>query len=186
MNLIQRVVFAGGPGGGKSTVLEILKQRGFDVAADSARSIIRARKAEGLPSRPGLAEFGQQTLARDVLAYETATNSPSFFERGVVDVAGMLMSSGVLDGNEMLSLIEKYPYHSTVFLFPPWKEIYQTDAERDHAFEHSVTVYGATCDWYSERGYDVIDVTRGPAEARANEVLSILADKKISTSGREL
>ncbi|MFT6017048.1 MAG: putative ATPase, partial [Candidatus Azotimanducaceae bacterium] len=30
MNLIQRVVFAGGPGGGKSLALEILKQRGFD------------------------------------------------------------------------------------------------------------------------------------------------------------
>jgi predicted ATPase len=51
MNLIQRVVFAGGPGGGKSLALEILKQRGFDMAADSARSIIRALKAEGLPMR---------------------------------------------------------------------------------------------------------------------------------------
>lgn len=84
MNPIRRVVFAGGPGGGKSTVLEILKQRGFDVAADSARSIIRERQAEGLSPRPSMAEFSQQILARDVLAYEAATNTPSFLSEGLL------------------------------------------------------------------------------------------------------
>lgn len=97
----------------------------------------------------------------------------------------MLVGAGVLDRDVAPALMAKYPYHTSVFLFPPWKEIYQTDAERDHTFEHAVTVYRGTRDWYVEMGYKVIDVKQGPAEARADEVLSALDDREKFSKGNK-
>src|SRR5437899_843713 len=45
---LQRVVFAGGPGGGKTTLLCALQLRGYAVVADSARTIIQARTSRSL------------------------------------------------------------------------------------------------------------------------------------------
>jgi predicted ATPase len=35
-----------------------------------------------------------------------------------------------------------------VFVLPPWKAIYVTDAERDHTFEHAEAVDRITQEWY--------------------------------------
>jgi predicted ATPase len=33
--------------------------------------------------------------------------------------------------------LSKYQYFPKVFVLPPWKAIYENDAERDHTFEHA-------------------------------------------------
>src|SRR5215467_5300702 len=87
-----RFVMTGGPGAGKTTVLQALAARGYPHAEESARVIIRERLARGLSPRPPLAQFGHEILQRDIARYrETrATEFFVFFDRGIVDVLGML------------------------------------------------------------------------------------------------
>ena len=57
--------------------------------------------------------------------------------------------------NEYLS---SYLYFSKVFVFPPWKDIYATDAERDQTYEDAVRVHQVLSDWYLECGYEPVEV----------------------------
>ena len=170
-DLLQRVVLTGGPGSGKTTVLEILRSKGYATGEDAARSIIRARMAEGLSPRPEPRIFAEQVLATELTLYGSITISPTFFERGVVEAVGGLYGVGGLDDDSAEQYIDRYRYDQ-VLLFPPWADIYRTDAERDHTFEHSVRVFESTRDWYLRFGYEIVEVPLDSPQARAEFVLA--------------
>jgi predicted ATPase len=172
----QRVVFAGGPGSGRTTLLQALLLRGHSVVADSARTIIRARRSCSLSPRPAPVEFAQAILRRDIHQYGEQA-SPSglvFFERGVVDALGMLHELGVLPDHELRALLSAYPYHRQVFMFPPWEAIYATDAERDQTFAEAGQVYRAAAEWYRRCGYEAVEVPKVGVAERCTYVLQSL------------
>jgi len=168
---MKRIVLTGGPGSGKTTVLKILKQKGYTVGDDVARSIIRERIAVGLSPRPAPQAFAEQILEREIKLYLTATSAPMFFERGITDVAGSLFGTGALSEPGSKQLVDRYPYEH-IFLFPPWADIYRTDEERDHTFEHSINVYESIQRWYPRMGYEVTEVPIDSPRARAEFILT--------------
>lgn len=169
-----RVVFTGGPGSGKSTTLDALAKKGFDVRPDSARSIITQRKANGLSPRPEPAEFAQQIMTAEISSFQAASASPTFFERGLVDALGMAQHTGAMDAAAVSEMATQFRYCSKVFLFPPWQEIYVTDAERDQTFEEATAVYRSILGWYPRFGYGLVEVPFGSPENRAEFILAEL------------
>ncbi len=162
-----RFVFAGGPGAGKTTVLDALKIRGFYCVPDVARAIIKARLDAGLSPRPERIEFANSIFDTDVANYQAApTNGVCFFERGVVDALGSLHLCNALSEDEIDLNLRRYPYNRVVFLFPPWEEIYQTDRERDQTFMESVRVFESVKSWYSRCGYQIQEVPIGTLNER--------------------
>ena len=173
----QRVVLAGGPGAGKTSVIERLQAKGHHCAPDVARSVIRARLAAGLSPRPAPDEFARAVLAGDIANYEAApADRISFFERGVVDALGSLRGAGELSPEACQVMLDRYPYHPVVLLFPPWGEIYRTDAERDQTFTHAVAVYGLVKRWYELCGYNLLEVPRVSVDERVAFVERAIAD----------
>ena len=166
----RRIVLTGGPGAGKTVVLEQLQQRGYATGSDAARSIIRERKAAGLSPRPDAVSFGQLILKRELDAYNQVTQTPIFYERGIVDVVGSLHAAGALDASESQQLLRDHPYQA-VFILPPWESIYCTDDERDHTFEHAQRVYESTLALYRRSGYEPIEVPCWTPGERATFVL---------------
>ena len=61
-----RFVCTGGPGAGKTTVLEALQARGYRFTTDSARTIIKDRLRRGLSPRPEPKEFAQLILESEL------------------------------------------------------------------------------------------------------------------------
>jgi len=167
---MQRVVLTGGPGAGKSTVLDVLQRHGYTTGEDAARSIIRERKAAGLSPRPEPSEFAKQVLDREIATYRSVVSSPTFLERGVAEAVGSLYKLGNLDDRAAKQLLETYRYER-IFLFPPWAEIYRNDSERDHTFEHAIQVHEGTRRWYIRFGYEIIEVPLGTAITRAEFIL---------------
>jgi predicted ATPase len=53
---MSRIVFTGGPGVGKTTLLLALQARGHTTVGDSARTIIQDRRRRGLSPRPNAYE----------------------------------------------------------------------------------------------------------------------------------
>jgi predicted ATPase len=96
-----------------------------------------------------------------------------FFDRGLIDAI-----SGLEDMTGEPALAEfgqAHRYNRTVFLTPPWPEIYETDAERKHGFEQAVTEYGRLVRDYARLGYQTVEVPKRPVGERADFVLARLA-----------
>tara|TARA_R110002072_G_scaffold20841_11_gene75272 strand:+ start:389 stop:913 length:525 start_codon:yes stop_codon:yes gene_type:complete len=166
----QRIVLTGGPGAGKTTVLDILQTKGFAVGVDAARSIIQERKAAGLSPRPEPLLFAEQILDRETALFDSASQSPMFFERGVPEAVASLYGAKGIDEPLMEHMMARYRYDK-VFLFPAWEAIYQTDAERDHTYDHAVRVCESIRKWYLRFDYEVIEVPLETPQARSEFIL---------------
>jgi predicted ATPase len=171
------IAFTGGPGFGKSTTLATLAARGYECVPESARAVIQERVSQGLSKRPAAAEFAEQILARDQAEYRRVqeTQGPVFFDRSVIDALGMYEALGLLNPVRLELMLSEYPFHRTAFVFPPWRDIYAMDAERDQTFEEAVAVDDAVRKWYRHCGFDLIEVPRvDDVHARSEFILARL------------
>lgn len=173
-----RFVLTGGPGVGKTSVIEVLRTKGSHCFDDVARAIIRERRAVGLSPRPAPATFALEILRREVAAWGAAPldAGPVFHERSVVDALAMAQGAGALAATEIADTLARHPYRSPVFLFPPWREIFVQDGERDQDFEHVLRVHEGVRRYYEQVGYRIVEVPRGPVEARAAFVMGHALD----------
>ena len=172
----QRFVVTGGPGGGKSTLLNALAERGYRIAPEAARRLIKERLAAGLSPRPDPASFARAILQSDMEQHRAATDHDgmTFFDRGVLDALYMLDLESALSRDEAARFVQAFPYNDTVFLLPPWEAIYGTDSERDQTFEESVAVFEGMRRWYSQWGYETVEVPRASVEARVSFILEAI------------
>jgi predicted ATPase len=171
-----RVVITGAPGVGKTTLLGELALEGCRTVSESARAIIAARRAAGLSPRPRPREFAGEIFRRDIEKYRAAEGVKDwvFFDRSAVEALAMVHAADPLSSEDLGSHLAQLAYHPRVFILPPWKEIYTTDAERDQSFEHAEEVHEDLVRWYSQCGYALHTVPRQPAKERALHVLHAL------------
>jgi predicted ATPase len=169
----RRIVVTGGPGVGKTTLLAALAAQGYAFLPDSARAVIQERKRRGLPPRPAPAEFATAILRLDIQQYRStaADADPVFFDRGIPDALCMLDQLGQLSDSDRRGYLAAYPYCRTVFVLPPWEQIYAADNERDQSFADSVRVYDVLCAWYLRCGFELVEVPRAPVELRCAAVI---------------
>ena len=167
------VVITGAPGAGKTTLLQALRARGYTIVADTPRAIIQDRRRRGLSPRPEPLAMTQETLRIDIENYECyrGRSEHVFFERGVFDALAGLAAKTPLSESDFRTWLSKYPYFSKVFVLPPWRAIYVTDAERDHTFEHAQWVDRVTRRWYRRCGYQIVDVPMASVDERCEFVL---------------
>jgi predicted ATPase len=173
---MSRVVFTGGAGVGKTTLLLELQARGHTVVSDSARTIIQDRRSRGLSPRPNAYEFAQEVLRMDVEKYACHATASGlvFFDRSVLDALCMLDQVAPLSKSELGAWLSKYQYSSKVFVFPPWEAIYANDAERDHTFEHVEAVHRGVQEWYRQCHYQILEVPKVSVSERCAYVLQAL------------
>ena len=170
------VVITGGPGVGKTTLLAELRTRGYATAPESARAVIAERRSQGLSPRPEPVAFALEILRRDTEQYDAHAHAPGwvFFDRGTVEALGMLHQAAPMHTSELAAALRARPFHSLVFVLPPWSAIYTKDAERDHSFPWVEHVHSELLRWYRSCGYALCEVPRLPVAARAEFVLRML------------
>ncbi len=96
-----------------------------------------------------------------------------FFDRGLIDAAAALEDR---TGQQVLAALDVlHRYHRRVFMAPPWPEIYQTDAERQHGFDDSLPEYHRLKRALPALGYEVIPLPKVSVAARAEFVLAVLS-----------
>ena len=173
---MRRVVFSGGPGAGKTALLNELRSLGYATMGDSARSIIAERLRSNLSPRPEALKFANQVLDKDAQSYLGCTQPTDlvFYDRGVVDALCMLDQVAPLEERELETLLMRYAYHREVFVFPPWREIYRNDLERDQTFIEAERVHNRVTSWYRRCGYELIEVPKISVQRRMEYVLQVL------------
>ncbi|HXJ89325.1 MAG TPA: AAA family ATPase [Candidatus Binatia bacterium] len=168
-------IITGGPGSGKSSIIEGLRQRGFASAPEAGRAIIQDQMAiEGraLPWADRML-FAELMLSWDIRSYRLAAehNGPVFFDRGIPDVLGYLRLSNLSVPEHMNKAAAVFPYNPTVFVAPPWKEIFHQDRERKQDFNEAVRTYEALASMYEELGYELVGLPQGPVDDRVGFIL---------------
>jgi predicted ATPase len=173
-----RFAMSGGPGAGKTTVLDALAEHGYVHVRESARSIIRDRIASGQSPRPSPEQFGREILDMDIRRYlaTPVAGRPIFFDRGIIDALCMLNEVGSISNLELETTVREFPYNEVVFLTPPWESIYRTDSERDQSFEDSLRVFERMRDWYTRWSYETVEVPLLGIADRVDFILDALAD----------
>ena len=175
---MRRVVITGAPGVGKTTLLNEFAAMGYPVVDESARAIIAERIASGSSPRPSPLSFAQEILRRDIEKYraQPKTSNWVFFDRGAIEAVGMVHEVSPFTQNELQAMLATYPFHSPVFILPPWEDIYTNDRERDQSFADALQVHATVVDWYRLCGYSLHEVPRVSAKERAIHVLQVLSD----------
>jgi predicted ATPase len=171
-------VVSGGPGSGKTTILRELAKSGFKHAPEVARQIIQEQVETGgtaVPwgDRQAYTDLMLQRSIESFLAHSPAVR-PTFSDRGIPDTLCYARLIALRETRLIRDACDRYRYARLVFLAPPWKEIYQTDAERKQDFAEAERTYVQMADVYRECGYELIEVPRGTPPERAEFVLKKL------------
>lgn len=170
----RRVVLSGCSGGGKSSLLAELARRGHAVVAEPGRRIVAEELAGGGDALPwiDLEAFARRAIETALADVAVAAEGFVFFDRGLVDAAAALEHA--TGAPEVERLGRSVRYDRTVFMTPPWAEIYQTDPERPHGFDEAVAEYDRLIRAYSTLDYEIVILPRVGIAARADLVLARL------------
>jgi predicted ATPase len=172
-------VLTGGPGAGKTSVIEALAAGGHATVAESGRQTIRDQVSVGGRALPWVdrALYAEIMLAVDMAAWRAHATvfGPVFFDRGVVDVLGYVRLERLDEPRHLRAAAKAMRYRDPVFAFPPWPEIYRTDAERRQELAVAAETYAMVTATYRGLGYRLVEVPPGPVEARAAFVLAATA-----------
>lgn len=171
------VVLSGCSGGGKSTLLAELAKRGYDTVEEPGRKIVAQEQASDGTALPWVDAEAFLRLAIDVsrqdLAKAEANDGWTFFDRGLVDAASALAQ---VTGTSLSShLSAQLAYYSTVFVTPPWPEIYVTDSQRQHPLSEAIEEYERLLNDFPLLGYQVISIPKASVQDRADFVLRQLS-----------
>lgn len=171
------VVLSGCSGGGKSALAAELAARGHAVVDEPGRRIVRDEIRKDGTALPwiDMAKFLRRALALSISDIRLAGSRDGlvFFDRGLIDAASALQA---VTGEPALDHVAtSCPYDRTVFMAPPWPDIYVADAERRHGYEEAVEEYERLTKDYPRLGFDVVDLPRTSIGERADFVLAALA-----------
>jgi predicted ATPase len=169
-------VITGGPGSGKTALIEALRSRGYDSTVEAGRAIIQDQVAidgRALPWRDPLL-FAELMLSMDMQSYRLAEQSvgPVFFDRGIPDVLGYLRLMHIPAPEHMRNAATVFPYNHVVFVAPPWREIFRQDQERKQDFDEAIRTYEALVSVYKALRYELVEIPCLPQDDRVSFILS--------------
>lgn len=178
-NCQQKIVLIGGPGTGKTSVLNALKEKGFCCFDEVSREVTLKAQKEGIEqlflTEPLL--FSERLLEGREIQYIEAkkrTEPVIFFDRGIPDVYAYLNYYKTTFPSAFIEKSKQYQY-DCIFHFSPWKEIHITDNERYESFEESKKIDTFLIDAYKQLGYKIITVPFGSIEERADFIINSLS-----------
>jgi len=158
-------ILSGCSGGGKSTLLSELEQRGYPVFPEPGRQIVKEQlsvNGDGIPWKDAT-KFAELCVSRAMYFYNMALrlDGPVFFDRSVIDNISGIERLGLPMPAYFPPTLERYRYASRVFMVPPWPELFVRDAEAEQEFYSLQQAYKAN-------HYEVLLVPKVPVNERAD------------------
>lgn len=175
----QKIVLIGGPGSGKTTVLEALKTKGYCCFDEVSRAVTLKAQRQGIEqlflTEPLL--FSKMLLEGREEQYKAANQCKEdliFFDRGIPDVHAYMNYFKTTYSSLFLEKSKQYKY-DLIFHFSPWKEIHITDNERYETFEEAVSIDTFLIKAYGDLNYKIINVPFGTVDERTNFIIHSLS-----------
>jgi predicted ATPase len=172
------IVITGGPGTGKTTIIDGLIEQGYACFPEISRQITLEARKQGIEQlfleKPLL--FSELLLEGRKKQFADAHQDASelvFLDRGIPDILAYMHYIG-----------DSYPAffdkaclehrYSKIFVLPPWEDIYISDEARYENFEQAKLIYSHLKETYKKYNYQLIDVPTGTIEERIQFILDEL------------
>jgi predicted ATPase len=175
-----KIVITGGPGTGKSTVINELTKRKFMCMPEISREVTLNARRKGIEqlflTKPLL--FSELLLEGRINQYieaEKKNNNFTFFDRGIPDVHAYMNYISIDYPSTYINKSKLYRYNY-IFLMPPWEEIYISDNERYENFEQALAIHNHLERTYKALGYKIIEVPIGTIKERTDFILSCIKE----------
>ncbi|UHG94287.1 AAA family ATPase [Spirosoma oryzicola] len=178
---MSKFIITGGPGAGKSTLIEALRAAGFHCFDEISRQLIQQEVASGSQCLPwvDLDCFARLALKGMIADHKRAStfgqDQALFFDRAIPDIIAYLRVGDVPVDALFQQAVQQYPYQPTVFVAPPWEAIYVNDAERWQTFAESCALHDAIVETYQQLNFTLIELPRSSAADRVDFVLSTVS-----------
>ncbi|NGY38437.1 ATP-binding protein [Flavobacterium sp. XN-5] len=169
------IVIIGGPGTGKSTLINGLVAKGFCCYPEISREVTLEAKKQGIEQlfleKPLL--FSELLLEGRKKQFNDALNESHdvvFIDRGIPDVLAYMHYIGDSYPAFFDTICKEHVY-TKIFILPPWEEIYVSDEARYENYEQAKLIQSHLIETYEGYGYSLIEV---PKDTINNRILFIL------------
>lgn len=174
------IVIIGGPGTGKTTIINELIANGYCCYPEISRQVTLEAQKQGIEQlflkNPLL--FSELLLEGRKKQFENACNEPHdmvFLDRGIPDVLAYMHYIGDSYPSFFDAACREHIY-SKIFILPPWEEIYISDKERYENFEQAKLIYSHLTETYQNYGYELIEVPKDSVDKRILFILDKISN----------
>lgn len=180
-----KVVITGAPGTGKTSIINGLENKGFhcfhEIIRDMTSKAKKTGESDTFVSNPlvfvdDALQFNKDLLNGRAEHFKNSLDidTPiSFFDRGIPDVLAYMDFFKQPYSKEFIMACENNRYNS-IFIAPPWEEIYVSDNERLETFDEAEKIHDALIDTYTRFGYNPIIVPKKSILERISFILETL------------
>lgn len=98
-----------------------------------------------------------------------------FFDRSFLEGIRYYKILNTINSNKYDFFISDLRYFDTVYLTPPWEEIYCQNETRKHSFRKSVDDFENIASFYRQCAYQTIELPKVDVSTRVKFILSSIA-----------
>lgn len=175
---VKRIVITGGPGSGKTSLINHLETDGYPVHHEQARIFIdKANKGlSNLSPWVDHEAFANKVFKARLSDYERAQfGNFNFYDRGLPDTIAYLVRDGKKIPDDWISLVTAKRYSKLVFIAPPWEEIFQSDSERQETADELENIHEHLVNTYENFGYELRELPKVSIQERIEFIISELS-----------
>lgn len=174
----KKIVITGGPGTGKSSIVNELKIRGYKCFEEISRQVILEARKKGIEqlflTQPLL--FSELLLEGRTNQFKEANNlneNAVFLDRGIPDIIAYMHYIGSDYPTQFIESCKNNVYDH-VFVLAPWQDIFVSDNERYESFEQAIEIHEHLLSTYKNYNYNLLDVPFDTVKKRTDYILDIL------------
>lgn len=154
----KRIIITGGPGAGKSTLIDRIRLFGYSCMEEAARAVIHQHYAHNISPWGDRQEFVRLVYERINPELQKPLYGPTFCDRSIVDCIAYLKEAG-MPVPAYLKAFDPHLYYSReIFILPPWQEIYRQEKARQQAYDKAILLYQSILSTYKEYGFWLTEV----------------------------
>jgi predicted ATPase len=167
------IVLTGGPGSGKSSLVNGLQALGFHCAPESGRIILQSEGGMALrAASPEKYAAAMLRIDREKCNSAVNVSTKTVLVRGLPDIVGYLNLMNCNIPEDLHLACQKMRYSGPIFSAPPWQEIYVQDSERTQDFDTACATHDAVCSAWKNYGYQLVELPKMTIDDRIKFILN--------------